>query len=126
MAGKCTRGTVIEVNLDPSVGREIMKVRPCVVVQNDIGNKYAQTTIIAPITDAEKARRPSPVYVPVPQGEGGLTKDSIILCNQIRVVDESRLGRTLGKLADATMARVDQGLRISLGLAPLGLGALDH
>lgn len=116
MAGKCTRGTVIEVNLDPSVGREMMKTRPCVVVQNDIGNKYSQTTIVAPITDGERARTPSPIYVSVKRGDGGLTKDSIILCNQIRVVDESRFGRTLGKLSDATMARVDQALKVSLEL----------
>ncbi len=120
MAGKCTRGTVIEVNLDPSVGREMMKTRPCVVVQNDIGNKYSQTTIVAPITDAEHARKPSPIYVRVARGDGGLKKDSLVLCNQIRVVDESRLGRTLGRLSDEAIARVDQALRISLGLIPLG------
>jgi mRNA interferase MazF len=109
---------VIEVNLDPSVGREIMKKRPCVVVQNDIGNKYSHVTIVAAITDAGGARKSSPIYIPVAKGDGGLTKDSLVLCNQVRTVDESRLGRILGRFSDATMSRVDQGLRVSLALGP--------
>jgi mRNA interferase MazF len=116
MPGKCTRGTVLQVNLDPSVGREIMKTRPCVVIQNDIGNRNSQLTIIVPTTDAESAKGPSPIYIPVSRGEGGLLKNSLVVCNQIRTVDESRLGPVLGKLSDSTMAKIDRALKISLAL----------
>jgi mRNA interferase MazF len=116
MPGRCTRGTILQVNLDPSVGREIMKTRPCVVVQNDIGNRNSQLTIVVPITDAEAAKSLSPIYVPVKKGEGGLVKDSLVVCSQIRTVDESRLGEVLGKLSDSTMAKVDVALKISLAL----------
>ena len=93
-----------------------MKTRPCVVVQNDIGNRNSQLTIIVPTTDAEGAKAPSPIYIPVPRGEGGLLKDSLVVCNQIRTVDESRLGEVLGKLSDSIMAKIDQALKISLAL----------
>lgn len=116
MSAKCVRGTVLQVNLDPSVGREIAKARPCVVVQNDVGNKYSDITIVAAITGAENVKKVSPICVTVPRGEAGLGKDSIILCNQIRTVDGSHFGTVLGNLRDATMARVDEALKISLGL----------
>jgi mRNA interferase MazF len=116
MPGKCTRGAVIEVNLDPAVGSEPKKTRPCVVIQNDIGNKYSPTSIVAVITGAENVPRPYPVDVPVPKGEGGLAKNSVVQCSLIRSVDESRFVRTLGQLEAQTMKRVDQALKISLAL----------
>jgi len=116
MPGKCVRGAVVEVNLDPVVGHETAKRRPCVVIQNDIGNAASHLTIVAVITGAENVRRLYPVNVGVSKGDGGLTKDSVVLCNQLRTVDELRFGRILGKLSDATMQRVDQALRISLAL----------
>ena len=82
MAGKCVRGSVLEVNLDPTVGREIAKTRPCVVVQNDLGNRYSDTTIVAAITGAENVKKVHPICVLVPKGEAGIREDSIILCNQ--------------------------------------------
>jgi mRNA interferase MazF len=117
MAGKAFRGMVVEVSLDPVVGHEQGKSRPCVVVQNDVGNRFASTTIIVPLTGAEHVKAPSPIYVPVKMGDGGATKDSCILCDQIRVVDQSRFGRVYGALAPETMASVDAALIISLGLA---------
>jgi mRNA interferase MazF len=116
MPGKCVRGTVLEVNLDPSVGREITRTRPCVVIQNNTGNKYSSLTIVAVITGAENVPKLYPICVAVRQGEGGLTKDSVVLCNQIRTVDEMRFGRSYGNLSDATMKRVDEALKISLDL----------
>jgi mRNA interferase MazF len=116
MPGKCVRGAVVEVNLDPVVGHETAKRRPCVVIQNDIGNAASHLTIVAVITGAENVRRLFPVNVAVSQGEGGLTKDSVVLCNQLRTVDELRLGRICGMLSHATMQKVDQALRISLAL----------
>jgi mRNA interferase MazF len=117
MAGKPFRGMVVEVSLDPVVGHEQGKSRPCVVVQNDIGNRYASTTIIVPLTDAARINVPSPIYVLVKKGDGGATKDSCILCDQIRVVDQSRFGKVYGALSPETMANVDAALLVSLGLS---------
>lgn len=71
---------------------------------------------MAAITGAENVPKPYPVDVPVPKGEAGLVKDSVVQCNQIRPVDEKRLVRTLGQLGPATMAKVDKALKISLAL----------
>jgi mRNA interferase MazF len=116
MPGKCIRGTVLEINLDPSLGHEHSKTRPCVVVQNDVGNKYSPTTIVAVITGAENIKRPYPVNVPIPHGEGGLSKDSVVVCSQIRTVDEIRFGKIYGQLSASTMKQIDAALRISLQL----------
>jgi len=116
MAGKPFRGMVVEVSLDPVVGHEQGKSRPCVVVQNDIGNRFASTTIVVPMTDATRVKAPSPIYVPVKTGDGGTSKDSCILCDQIGVVDQSRFGKVYGALSPETMAKVDEALSISLGL----------
>ncbi len=116
MPGKCVRGTVLEINLDPTVGHEIKKSRPCVVIQNDIGNRYSPITIVAAIEGAEHIKREYPVDVRVPKGEGGLEKESVVLGNQIRSVDETRFGRIYGQFSNTTMERIDQALRISLAL----------
>lgn len=78
------RGDVLQVNLDPVVGSEANKSRPCVVIQNDVGNKYSPVTIVAAITDADHVPKRYPVDVPVSRREGGLSKDSVIQCNQLR------------------------------------------
>ena len=116
MPGIVTRGTVVDVNLDPTVGHEIKKRRRCVVIQNDIGNRFSPLTIVAPIWGAEHFKKPYPVMVFVKAGDGGTTKDSYVLCNQIRTVDEQRLGVVHGKLSHQTMKAVDAALRISLSL----------
>ena len=117
MPGRCVRGMVLEVNLDPTVGHEIKKSRPCLVIQNDIGNAHSPATIVAAITGAENVARAYPVHVPVRKGEAGLAKDSVILCGQIRTVDETRFVRVYGMVSSATMEKVDQALKISLALS---------
>src|ERR1019366_4140819 len=116
MPGTCTRGMVLEVNLDPAIGSEPNKTCPCVVIQNDIGNRYSPVSIVATITGAENVPKRYPVDVLVPMGEGGLSKDSVVQCNLIRSVDERRFVRTLGHLSKTTMEKVDRALRISLDL----------
>jgi mRNA interferase MazF len=117
MPGKVSRGSVVEVNLDPSVGREMMKTRPCVVIQNDIGNQNSQLTIVAAMTGAENVlKKPSPIWVFVAKGDGGIEKDSYVLCNQIRTVDEMRLGKIYGTLSKGVLEKVDRAIRISLSL----------
>jgi mRNA interferase MazF len=88
-----------------------MKTRPCLVVQSDVLNKYSPVTIVAPITGAENAR-PGPTYVPIKKGEAGLPKDSLIVCHQLRTVDEPRCGRIYGQVAPTTMKRVAEALKI--------------
>jgi mRNA interferase MazF len=116
MPGTYVRGSVVEVNLDPAIGSEANKTRPCVVIQNDIGNRYSPITIVAAITGAENVPRKYPVDVPVARGEGGLSKDSVVQCNQVRSVDAARFVRTLGQLSPSTMAKVNKALRVSLSL----------
>ena len=116
MPGKVTRGAVVEVNLDPIIGHEISKSRPCVVIQNDVGNAASHCTIVAAISGAEHHPKPLPFFAFVPKGEAGLTKDSYVLANQIRTVDEKRFGKIYGKVGKEVMKDIDKALRISLSL----------
>jgi mRNA interferase MazF len=86
------------------------------VIQNDVGNRFSSTTIVVPLTDAAHIKAPSPIYVLVKQSEGGTTKDSYILCDQIRTVDQRRFRSVFGTLSPETMASVDAALLVSLGL----------
>ena len=116
MIGKPFRGMVVEVSLDPVVGHEQGRSRPCVVVQNDVGNRFSSTTIVVPLTAATHIKTPSPIYVPVKRGDGGASKDSYALCDQIRTVNQQRFRTVYGSLAPESMARIDAALLISLGL----------
>jgi mRNA interferase MazF len=104
---------VWRVALDPTVGSEIRKSRPCVVVQRDAANRTSPTTIVCPIADAQ-GRKTGLTNVLLPSGEGGLTKESVALCNQIRTIDTRRLGKRLGVLSPALIASVNAGLRAIL------------
>lgn len=116
MVGKPFRGMVVKVSLDPVVGHEQGRSRPCVVVQNDVGNRFASTTIVVPLTDAGHIKSPSPIYVLVKKGDGGTLKDSFALCDQIRTVDQRRFLSVFGNLSPEAMERIDMALLISLGL----------
>ena len=112
-----TRGDVVEVNLDPTVGTEIQKTRRCVVVQNNAGNRNSNRTIIVPASAADKPlAKPFPVWVSVSPGDGGFTKNAVIMCDQIRAIDKVRIVRSCGRLSDQAMERVDAALKISLAL----------
>ena len=121
MTAYTVRGQIVEVDLEPVVGHEQGRVRPCIVVQNDVSNRFASTTIVVPLTDARNIAHRSPVYVLAPRGDGGLKKDSLVLCDQIRTVDQQRFGRLFGVLSPETMAKVDRALLISLGLPRTGI-----
>jgi mRNA interferase MazF len=110
------RGEVYLVSFDPTVGAEIQKTRPAVVIQNEIANRASPITIVAAITTHAEDRRAYVSNVPVAKGEGGLTSPSLIVTNQIRSVDRRRLIRRLGSLRPETMARVDRALMVSVGL----------
>jgi mRNA interferase MazF len=112
------RGEVYLVSLDPTVGAEIRKMRPAVVVQNDPANRRSPITIVAAVTSQfEEPLYPTEVVVRAP--DGGLTVDSVVLLNQIRSVDKGRLDRRLGVLKPETMKGVDRALLLSLGLVEL-------
>jgi mRNA interferase MazF len=113
------RGDIVLVDLRGAEGREKAGIRPCVVVQNDAGNRTIPVTIVAPVTDAVGKPR-IPQLVPVSAKELGApdAKDSVVDCGQLRAIDsQSRVTRRLGRLEPEVMARVDRGLAESLGLS---------
>lgn len=113
------RGDVYLVNFDPTLGAEIRKTRPALILQNDIGNKFSPVTIVAAISSKfDEPLYPTEVLISA-KSLTGLTVDSVVLLNQIRTVDKKRLVKQLGTLSAAEMEEVNQALRISLALVPL-------
>ncbi|TLY32759.1 MAG: type II toxin-antitoxin system PemK/MazF family toxin [Ignavibacteria bacterium] len=112
------RGEIYVVNLDPTIGAEIKKTRPGLIIQNDISNRSSPLTIVAAIT-SKFALPPYPTEVVIEAPEGGLKDDSVVLTNQIRTVDMQRLTRRLGRVTPETLHDVDQALLVSLGLVAL-------
>jgi mRNA interferase MazF len=112
------RGEIYWVAFDPAMGREIKKTRPALIIQNDVSNRYSPVTIVAAIS-SHFATPPHPREVVVEPRESGLPKASAVLVNQIRTVDRLRLIRRSGALEPATMRRVDDAIKISLGLTLL-------
>jgi mRNA interferase MazF len=109
------RAEVYLVNFDPTIGAEIQKTRPALVIQNDVANRHSPITIVAAITSQfDEPLYPTEVFIQPP--EGGLTIPSVVLLNQIRSIDKRRLVRRLGMLTPATMERVNRATLISLGL----------
>ncbi len=112
------RGEVHFVAFDPTLGAEIRKTRPALILQNDIANRSSPITIVAAITSKfDDELYPTEVLVRAP--EGGLDADSVVLLNQIRSVDRRRLMRRVGRLMPETMRLVDRALVLSLGLIEL-------
>ena len=112
------RGEIYYADLSPVIGSEQGGIRPVLVVQNDIGNKYSPTIIIAAITSQiNKAKLPT--HVEISAQEYSLPKDSVILLEQIRTVDKKRLRDKIGYLTPETMKKVDEGLMVSFGLIEL-------
>jgi mRNA interferase MazF len=110
------RGEIYLCSFDPTVGHEIKKTRPALVIQNDVGNRYSSLTIVAAITSAVSVV-PYPIEVVIePTATTGLETRSSIRLDQIRSVDRQRLVRRLGVVDSATMTKVDEALKISLGL----------
>lgn len=112
------RGDIFYADLSPVVGSEQGGIRPVLVIQNDIGNKYSPTIIVAAITSQiNKAKLPTHVEISAP--EYGLPKDSVVLLEQVRTIDKKRLREKIGRFNDEMMAKVDECLKISLGLVDL-------
>lgn len=110
------RGDIVLANLEPSFGSEQGKIRPCIIVQNDIANKYSPTTIIIPTT-ASISDKEYPTEAIIKPEESGLKEVSVALCNQIRTISiEDRILKKIGILKPETMKKVDDALKTSLGL----------
>lgn len=109
------RGDLYYADLSPVVGSEQGGIRPVLVIQNDIGNKYSPTVIAAAITSKlNKAKLPT--HIELSSREYGLEKDSVVLLEQIRTIDKSRLKEKIGELNNFTMAKVNRAMMISLGV----------
>lgn len=107
------RGDVYYANLSPIIGSEQGGVRPVVVIQNDKGNKYSKTVIIAPIS--KKMSKP-PIPTHVIFADDSLSYVSMILCEQLRTIDKQRLGQWICTLDQETMEKIDQAIMVSLNL----------
>lgn len=109
------RGEIYYADLSPVVGSEQGGVRPVLIVQNDVGNKYSPTVIAAAITSQiNKAKMPT--HIEVDASEYGLAKDSVILLEQIRTIDKRRLKEKIGSIDNELMEKVNDALVISFGL----------
>jgi mRNA interferase MazF len=112
------RGQIYHANLNPVMGHEQAGRRPVLIIQNDTGNRFAPTVIVAAISSSLPPK-PYPTEVRGKAGVGGLSRDSAIRLDQIRIIDKRRLENCLGQLDARTMHQVDEALKISLGLVPL-------
>ena len=109
------RGAIYYADLSPVVGSEQGGVRPVLIVQNDVGNKFSPTVIAAAITSQhDKANLPT--HIEVNAENTGLLKDSVVLLEQVRTIDKHRLKEKMGRLDTGSMNRVNQALSISFGL----------
>lgn len=109
------RGDIFYADLSPVVGSEQGGIRPVLVVQNDIGNKFSPTVIISAITSQiNKAKLPT--HIEITADAFGLSKDSVILLEQIRTIDKKRLRERIGRLDEEQMGKVDEALSVSFGL----------
>jgi mRNA interferase MazF len=109
------RGDIFYADLSPVVGSEQGGVRPVLVLQNNIGNKYSPTIIVAAIT-SQINKGKLPTHVEISQNDFGLSKDSVVLLEQIRTIDKKRLREKIGHFDDGMMDKVDESIQISLGL----------
>ena len=109
------RGEIYYANLNPVVGSEQGGIRPVLIIQNDIGNTFSPTVVVAPLTRQTKKSR-LPVHVRIPKS-CGLDADSLALAEQLRTIDRSRLGNFVGRIGAYEQAVMDRALAISVGLS---------
>ena len=110
------KGDIYFADLSPVIGSEQGGVRPVLVVQNDVGNKYSPTIIVAAVTSQiNKAKLPT--HVEISAKGHGLNKDSVVLLEQLRTIDKRRLKEKIGRVDEEIMERTNQALSISLGIA---------
>lgn len=109
------RGDIYYADLSPVVGSEQGGVRPVLIVQNDVGNKFSPTVIAAAIT-SQKDKNNLPTHIEVNAQNCGLAKDSVVLLEQVRTIDKRRLKEKMGALDSSDMGKINNALSISFGL----------
>ena len=115
MDRKITRGDMYYTDLTLGVGSEQIGCRPVLIIQNDIGNKHSNTVIAAIITSKTKGKAKLPTHCLI-RKQQGLGQDSLVLLEQVRTLDKSRLREYIGTLNGETMSKVDEALAVSVGL----------
>ena len=109
------RGDIYYADLSPVIGSEQGGLRPVLIVQNDVGNRYSPTVIAAAIT-SKMSKTKLPTHIDIPGQNAGLSKDSVILLEQVRTIDKQRLKEKMGHLDESTMNNVDNAIQVSFGL----------
>ena len=109
------RGEIYYADLSPVVGSEQGGIRPVLIVQNDVGNKFSPTVIAAAIT-SQKDKTRLPTHIQLSSQDCGLAKDSVVLLEQVRTIDKKRLKEKMGRVEDPYMDQIDRALSISFGL----------
>ena len=109
------RGDIYYADLSPVVGSEQGGVRPVPIVQNDVGNRFSPTVIAAAIT-SQRGKAKLPTHILLESQTTGLSRDSIVLLEQVRTIDKHRLKERMGRLDSGSMGKVDEALSISFGL----------
>jgi len=115
MVTRLFRGDIFLINFEPSFGSEQGRIRPALIIQNDILNKFSPLTIVAPITSKIYSKE-YPTNVFISKQDSKLDKDSIVLLNQLRAIDKKRIIKKLSSLDNFVMNKVNLALKISLGL----------
>lgn len=119
------RGDIFYADLSPVVGSEQGGVRPVLIVQNDVGNKFSPTVIAAAIT-SQRDKSKLPTHIELNSRECGLSRDSVVLLEQIRTIDKRRLKEKMGRLNESAMVEIDRGLSVSFGLGTHGDNHRSH
>lgn len=109
------RGEIYYADLSPVVGSEQGGIRPVLIVQNDLGNRYSPTVIAAAIT-SQRDKSKLPTHIELSSRSCGLSRDSVVLLEQVRTIDKRRLKERMGRLDDSSMAKIDRALSVSFGL----------
>ena len=108
------RGEIYYADLSPVLGSEQGGVRPVLVIQNDIGNKYSPTVIVGAVT-SKVTKAKLPTHIEIKRGQYGMAKDSVVLLEQLRTLDKRRLKERVGQIDEITMERINRAILISLG-----------
>ena len=112
------RGEIYYADLSPVVGSEQGGVRPVLIIQNDVGNRFSPTVIAAAIT-SQKDKTKLPTHIQISSQNCGLSRDSVVLLEQVRTIDKRRLKERMGRVEEPYMDQVDHALSISFGLEPV-------
>lgn len=109
------RGDIFYADLSPVIGSEQGGIRPVLIVQNDVGNRYSPTVIAAAIT-SRRDKTKLPTHIPIEASGSGLQKDSVVLLEQVRTLDKQRLKEKMGSVDYNSMKEINQALSVSFGL----------